>query len=74
MFEPLWHTFCIFIIAYCRYKALIVVFGVAAVIFAGGSVFLTLFAYICVKLSMPRSRLDFLPEDAGKYLKGSEKR
>jgi hypothetical protein len=62
MHKWLWHTFCLVVIAYFLFKEPRIVVEIAMVVFIGGGLFLTVFAYVCAKISMPRKATDSFPK------------
>lgn len=64
MHRWLWQAFCIVIVTYSMYKNPLVIIGVATVVFVCGGIGLTIFAYTCSRLSMPRNPSSVLPKVA----------
>jgi hypothetical protein len=62
MFKPLSYLFllCAAIYLLLGHSSVVGVLEIAAVVFVGGAGFLTLFAYVCARLSMPRKATDFI--------------
>jgi hypothetical protein len=53
MYKWLWEVFAVVVVAYCLYLSPVIALDIAAVVFFGGGLLLTLVAYAAAKYSMP---------------------
>jgi hypothetical protein len=63
MGKPLFYVFLLIALLYLilGHPSVTGIVGIAGIVFIGGGLFLTAFAYLCARWSMPRKVTDYLP-------------
>jgi hypothetical protein len=64
MFKPLTYLFLLMVVIYLLlgHRSIVGILEIVGTVFIGGGLILTLFAYVCARLSMPRKATDYLPK------------
>ena len=64
MFKPLAFIFVLITVIFLLlgHRSMVGIFEIAGLVFIGGGLLLTAFAYVCARMSMPRDPLSYLPK------------